>query len=180
MYVVKNPGKFPVIIRDLNYHIAGGKVIDLDDIFARSNVEKSVDLKRLLHAKKIRVINKGGTSKLEEPQEEVRELPPSHPCEEKSSEGSSSLKEALLLKLGRDMSEIKEILEEGIHAPSGEMSGASMGEDMARQLAEVKAKNITNKDLDVSKNFEKIGKETTKEEALDSLLDIMDNLNTGE
>jgi hypothetical protein len=168
MYVVKNLGQFPVIIRDLSFHLAGGKSVDLDTVFKRDTSSRSVDLTRLIDSKKLEVLNKDGN----EIKEKIIEK---HTVKVVNEGGKDS---AVLLKLGQDMADLKELLLKGGFSPVNNQSNSDndVDEGTLKRLAELKAKNISSEKMDVSRNFETIGKETTKEESLDDLLDVMENL----
>jgi len=173
MFVLQNNGRFPIIIRDLNFHIEGGKSIDMDMTFRREMTEASVDLKNLLRCKKIVLLNKTEYNN-EKP------LPPqikrdSTVIEKTDPKGNEML--ALLLKKFGD---IEDVLKQG--GVGGGFKEPEYTNETWEKLADLKAKNLADNDKEVIKNFENIGNTTEKKDnsAMD-MLDILNNLdNQGE
>lgn len=174
MYVVKNNGRFPVIIRDLNYHIeGGGKAVDLDLVFRREMTEKSVDLKNLFRCKKLILLNKSEV-------EIQKPLPPQikkEPDVVETTDPKSNELLALLLKKFGD-------LESAIHNGGGvsvNNSEPQYNDSTMEKLAELKANSLANKEDEVERNFSDIGKTTEqKDNSLNDMLNILNNLDKGE
>ena len=162
MFIIKNPGQFPVIIRDLNLHIAGGKEVDLDSLFSRDTVERSVNLDRLINANKIVIV---GQEKAEKKQQRIVRQKPKE----------NNLDAAILLELRKDLLEVKDMLRAGAGERRNEENSEVSAETVER-LNKLKVRNLSLEDYEVEKNFEKIGNTVEKEEGLSDLLDTLDSL----
>jgi hypothetical protein len=169
MFVLQNNGRFPIIIRDLNLHIEGGKSVDMDLTFRREMTEASVDLKNLLRCKKIVLLNKTDY-KNEKP------LPPQIKKENTAIEKTDPKSNEMLALLLKKFGDIEEVLK---HVGSGTdiSKEPEYTDETWAKLADLKAKNLMDNDKEVEKNFENIGNTTEKKDnsAID-MLNILNNL----
>ena len=169
MFVIRNDGRFPVVIRDLNYHVQGGKSVDLDLIFRRETSEASVDLRNLIKCKKVHIINK------DQYVAAPRVSPQPEPQPEKKDLESLALNE--LLKEIRGM---KDLLANGVNISnvSEVKQDLSQYDDATRKkIADLQARSLSQRKDEVEKNFENIGKVTEKQDhSVNNMLDILDSL----
>jgi len=165
MYIVKNTGTFPVMIRDLNLHIAGGKIVDLDELFKADTVRKSVDLKRLIKQEKIKEINKETQAPKPTP---VFQKPSSRPQE-------PQVESKILVDLQKGLLEIKDMLRSGVLSQSAEEK-QNYDEETLKRIADLQVKNLSDNTENVKKNFEQIGQSTKATENIDQLLGVLDSL----
>lgn len=165
MYIVKNPGQFPIIIRDLNLHIAGGKEVDLDSLYSRDTIVRSVNLERLVQSKKVVIVE----------QDAVEKKRPA--AVQKEPKKSGSVDAAILLELKKDILEVKDMLKSGgaqIRQP--ESSESDLSSEATDKLNKLRVRNLSKEDYSVEKNFETIGQTVEKEEQLSDLLETLDAL----
>lgn len=165
MFTVKNPGQFPVIIRDLNLHVAGGKEVDLDSLFSRDTIERSVNLERLIKYKKIVIVE----------QEKV-EKKPNQSVVKKVGKDASGADPALLLELRKDILEVKDLIRSGSFFGGSGVCEEPADPETEEKLNKLRVHNLSKDNYEVETNFENIGKITEKEEALGDLLDTLDAL----
>lgn len=176
MYVIRNNGRFPVVVRDLNYHIEGGKSIDLDLVFRRENVESSVDLKNLIKCKKVEVLNKDSYNPHRPTV--IREGAPITPSTSNSSLPQDS---AAMLELLKEIKEMKNLIGQGVAIGSGgervvnDLEGYD--EETRKKIADLQARSLSQNKNEVEKNFENIGNVTEKKDSnINDMLDILDSL----
>lgn len=165
MYIVKNVGQFPVIIRDLNLHIAGGKEVDLDSLYSRDTVVRSVNLERLVQSKKVVVVE----------QDAVKKKIPSVARQEQKKRGEVDA--AILLELKKDILEVKDMLKSGgAQIRHSESIESDLSSEATDKLNKLRVRNLSKEDYSVEKNFETIGQTVEKEEQLNDLLETLDAL----
>jgi len=164
MYSIKNNGSYPIIIRDLNLHIAGGKTVDLDCLFKHDTVRRSVDLQNLISNNKLELVGK-------EKVEQIKTVVVKN-IKRESQEDSK-----LLAELRSDLLEIKDILRSGKkdNYPS-ESVRQGYNDETIRQITDLQVRNLSENDSDIEKNFENIGQTIKKSEKLNDLLDVLDAL----
>jgi hypothetical protein len=165
MYVVKNCGKFPVIIRDLNFYLAGDKEVDLEIIFGRGNIEKSSSLKKLLESGKVIVVKENFEKKQIEKKITVKK------------ENASSDNVALL-KIQNDIGELKDLIKNISVVGFEKEQKEGVDDRSAEEINKLKVANLSKEDFKVVKNFEEIGKTVEKKEELDNLLNVLNSLDT--
>ena len=164
MYIVKNNGSYPVIIRDLNLHISGGKSVDLDTLFNPDTVRRSVDLSQLISKNKVSLLQK---EKIAENKTVVDKPIP------KQSQDQLKLDD-----FKKDLLEIKEMLRSGA-MPVAVVEKESHDEETIKRITNLQVQSLSTDSENVEKNFEHIGKSTEKKEKLDQLLDVLDSLDNG-
>ena len=161
MYIVKNTGAYPVIIRDLSLHIAGGKTVDLDTLFKPNIVRMSGDLISLVKRDKLSEVDKEV-----KPPDPVQSKPVFIP--QKTQSDSKILTELL---------EIKKMLKSGVTSQvASENTQEDHDEETLKMITDMQVKNLSGDVGDVKKNFEQIGESTNSKGNLDQLLDVLDSL----
>jgi hypothetical protein len=173
MYVIRNEGRFPVVVRDLNYHVEGGKSIDLDLVFRREKSEASVDLKNLIRCKKVIVLNKDQYTS--QKQNIVRDREQPHP---QTSE-KPDLDSLVLTELLKEIRGMKDMFEQGVNVNSTNVNQSVKKYDDATnaKIAELQARTLSQGNNEVEKNFENIGNVTeNKDSNVSDMLDILDSL----
>jgi hypothetical protein len=167
MYIVKNQGQFPVIIRDLSLHIAGGKEVDLDELFKRDIINRSVNLEKLINSKKLVLVNKE--------QKEEKKTSPIKQIVKK--EKKQDVDNSVIYGIRKDLAELKEMLKNGIVSSGGSVSNIEeINPETAEKINKLRVANLSKEDYDIEKNFEEIGNATEKSEQLGDLLDVLDSL----
>jgi len=166
MYLIKNTGQFPIIIRDLSLHVRGGKTIDLDSVIKRATIEKSVDLQKLISSNKLIVVEKDGQT-----------IEKSKPVTLQKKQNNES-DNILLFDLKRDLLEIKSLLQ-GL--PSGMVSikkdsKEEHDEKTEQRIIDLKVRNLSKEDKSAYINFDDIGKVLQKKEEVTNLMDVLDSL----
>jgi hypothetical protein len=176
MFVIRNEGRFPVVVRDLNYHIQGGKSIDLDLVFRRETSEASVDLKNLIKCKKVFVLNKDQYASTKQnivQQSAVQTVSKEEPL-------SNNVSPLALTELLKEIRGMKDLLAQGnnISSSNDVVQDLSQYDDATRQkIADLQARSLSQKDNEVEKNFENIGNVTEKTDSgIGNMLDILDSL----
>ena len=171
MYIIRNNGRFPVVVRDLNYHIQGGKSIDLDLVFRRENSESSVDLKNLIKCKKVEILNKD-QYQVKKPQIIKDEPKPQTVVAQDSK---------TMIELLKEMREMKDLISQGVNVGGGVVSSSDnlkgYDEETRKKIADLQARSLSQKEAEVEKNFENIGNVTeNKDGGIGDMLDILDSL----
>jgi len=166
MFVIQNLGKFSVIIRDLNLNISGGKSVDIDTLVKRENAEKSVDLQRLISSNKLSVLNKDNIILVEQPVVVAK----------KAEDNSNTLDNTLLRQLRNDILEVKDFLRAMPKGNTIVKSEEVYDEATTNSLVALKVRNLSNNNMDLKTNFDKLGESTNKEDRLDDLLNTLDSL----
>jgi hypothetical protein len=178
MFVIKNNSRFPVVIRDLNYHIQGNKSVDLDLIFRRETAENSVDLKNIIKCKKVDVLNKD--NHISTKQNVVKDQ------EAFKAAKPAEIAPSTLIELVKEIKSMKDLLSQGAtiqHVQSNNTVEVASNYDEAtkKKIADLQARSLAQKDNEVEKNFENIGKVTEKKDSgVGNMLDILDSLNGNE
>lgn len=162
MYIVKNIGQYPIIIRDLNLHIAGGKTVDLDELFNPDTVRRSVSLQTLIGRRKLIISDNVEQNKIDTVAIETQNNP------------------KILVELKKDLIEIKDMLR-SVSPNHSQSVEQKYDEDTTKRITELQVSNLSKSIDDAKKNFDNIGKSTNKSENLDKLLGVLDSLdNKGE
>lgn len=165
MYTVKNKGSFPVIIRDLNLHISGGKTVDLDTLFKQDTVRRSVDLQKLIERDKLELVEKE-TVKVA-PKKVARPSLPQNPQSDQQ----------ILIALQKGFLEIKEMLQSGtVLTPAQEKVIEEYDEETRKRITELQVQNLSGEIGKTEKNFDQIGESTRKHEQLNDLLNVLDDI----
>lgn len=166
MYKVKNVGEYPVIIRDLNLHVSGGKEVDLDTLFNQDTVRRSVDLVRLIEKGKIKVLSKN------EPRQKNPVVSKRPPQKDPSQQQDSKM----YAELKKDLAEIKDLLRASPQTVSEIAEQTDYDEDTLRQITDLQVNNLSRGTEEAERNFEDLGNSTEKKEKLDDLLNVLDSL----
>ena len=166
MYVILNKSSFPIIIRDLNFHIAGGKSVALDLVISINTSEVSEDLKKLIDSKKIEIINKDNYRK--------EENKPKKSSEDKKVR--TSLDDGFLLDLKKDLIEIKNFIKEKKDSGKNVESEESSDPEVQKKLADLRVRNISKQEFVIKTNFDKLGESTVKKDEISNLVDVLDSL----
>jgi len=167
MFIVKNNGQFPIIIRDLNLHVSGGKEVDLDSLFSRDTIDRSVNLARLVQSNKLLIVNK-------EKKEVKKQVPIA-----KSKNVESAVDSSLLLQIKKELLEVKDLIRSGASSRPSVRVEESLSQDTIDKLNKLRVMNLSKDDCEVETNFDQIGNTTEKEEGLGALLDALDALEEG-
>ena len=165
MFIVRNNGKFPILIRDLSLHISGEKEIDLDTIIKRENADKSFNLQKMIETKKLEVIKKDNivTKRVEQKTIKEQEINP--------------INNSVLMELRKDISSIKDLLMDNrISSVHPKEKLEELDEETKKKLVDLKVRNFSKDGSGVEKNYNQLGTSTEKIESLDSLLNTLDDL----
>jgi len=169
MFTIRNPGQFPVFIRDLQIYVDGGKTVDLDQQIRRETSNKSADLDRLFRSKKLVLVGKDGGGEV------VKKKPKKSPKQDSGGDKRD------IVELKKGMMEILDFLKSGNFSPSAQnavqQAVESKDPDTMRKIAELQANSLANQKVETSVNFDKIGVESvSSNDNVDDMLDILDNL----
>jgi len=169
MYTVKNVGTFPIIIRDLNLHISGGKIVDLDSLFKQDTIRRSVDLQKLLDKGKLFLVEK-----------KLEKIKPKSFIPTTIIKNDNQHDSKILTELKKDLGEIKDLLKSGSHVVAQtEGNQVEYDEETRKKITNLQVKNLSDGMGKAKKNFDKMGESTEKQEKLDNLLDVLDSLEKG-
>lgn len=172
MFRIKNIGEHPVLIRDLNLQISGGKEVDLDSFLPESTYSRSVDLKTLEEKNKIEILDKIENN--------VKKTNIIKNQNIKNKEKSNDLNDKILREVRSEIHEFKKMLQCAIinGVNSNQENKKQHNQETESRVTNLQVANLTKEDSEnrVKKNFKDIGKSIEKQEEISSLSKLLQSL----
>lgn len=159
MFLIKNARTFPVVIRDLSFHVAGNSIVDLSEFFPRDSINKSVDLRKLLENDKIQI--------LKQSEEKKSETHPPPVVVEKVVHNNHN--DELIEKLNSFEELLKNIALGGVKQETNHLN-------LSEIESELKAKILSDNPNKIEANFDDIGEKKKRKDDVDDLINILEDL----